>query len=186
MADESYPIRLETEKVLEGRPSGEVAGPVIAQLITSEVERAQAATVSLQSRGLAVISSSGTLVTLLFGLSALATNVEGFTLSGWTKLPLIVAASFLVLAAIAGIATNAPRQRHALGLEQLGPLLDDEMWSARAREALQATARAQLAIAKAARVANGRMARFLLVGIVLEIAGVASIAWAVIALIGSA
>lgn len=164
----------------------EVAGPVIAQLIAQEVERTQATTASLQSRGLAVISSAGTLVTLLFGLSALAVNVEDFALSTSTKVPLILAATLLVLAAVAGIATNAPRQKHAIGLDGLAPLLEDEAWTAEAKNALQATARTQLRIAKAAREANRTMARFLLGGIVLEIAGVAAITWAVIALIGNA
>jgi hypothetical protein len=165
-------------------PAEEVAGPVIAQLIAKEVERTQATTASLQSRGLAVISSSGTLVTLLFGLSALATRGTDFTLTTATKVPLVLAAVLLVLAAVAGIATNAPRQKHAIGLDGLAPLLDDERWSAAAKQALQATARSQLTIAKVARGANRTMARFLLAGIVLEIAGVACITWAVIALIG--
>jgi hypothetical protein len=166
--------------------SEEIAGPVIAQLIAKEVERTQATTTSLQSRGLAVISSSGTLVTLLFGLSALATNASNFTLTASTKIPLILAAALLVLAAVAGIATNAPRQKHAIGLDGLAPLLEDEPWSARAKNALQATARAQLTIARAAREANRTTAHFLLAGIALEISGVACIAWAVIALIGAA
>ena len=147
--------------------SDDVAGPVIAQLIAKEAERTQAATASIQSRGLAVISSSGTLVTLLFGLSALATNVDGFALTAATKVPLILAAILLVLAAVAGIATNAPRQRHAVGLEKLGTLLEDEAWSAEAKDAMQATARAQLVIAKVARAANQTMTRFLLAGIAL-------------------
>lgn len=166
--------------------SEDVAGPVIAQLIAKEVERTQATTASLQSRGLAVISSAGTLVTLLFGLSALATNAADLTLSTATRIPLILAAGLLVLAAVAGISTNAPRHKHAIGLDGLGPLLDDDAWSAEARHALQATARTHLKIAQAARDANRTMARFLLAGIVLEIAGVACITWAVIALIGTA
>ena len=138
--------------------SEEVAGPVIAQLIIKEVERSQAAAASLQSRGLAVISSWGTLVTLLFGLSAVVTNVDHFELPSATKIALIGAACLLVFAAVAGIAANAPRRKHAIGLDGLAPLLEDELWTAKAKNALQATA--------------------------LEIAGVACITWAVIALIG--
>jgi hypothetical protein len=93
---------------------------------------------------------------------------------------LISAAGLLVLAAVAGIATYAPRQKHAVGLDGLAPSLDDEAWE------VETTARTQLRIAKAAREANRRMARFLLAGIVLEIAGIACITWAVIALIGGA
>jgi hypothetical protein len=163
----------------------EPAGAVIAALITKELERAQATTASLQARGLAVITSSGTLATLLFGLSALATQAQDFRLSGRVTVPLTAAAVFLVLAAIAGIATNAPRQRHAVGLDGLTRLLDDELWFAQAQKAVQSTARAQLAIAAAARRVNHTMARYLLAGIALEICGVACIAWAVVAILSA-
>jgi hypothetical protein len=159
------------------------AGAVIAELIGREVERTQTVAASLQSRGLAVITSAGTLVTLLFGLSALATNVEGFHLTTATKLPLSLAAGFLVLAAIAGIVTNAPRQRQVLGLDGLAPLLDDDLWTKDAKHAIRATARAQLKIATDARRANRTMARCLLAAVALEICGVACVTWAVLTLI---
>lgn len=124
--------------------------------------------------------------TLLFGLSALATNVEGFRLSTGTKVPLSLAAGFLVLAAVAGIMTNAPRRKDAIAIATLAPLLDDKWWSSEAKDALQATARAELKIAEAARRTNHRTARYLLAGIVLEICGVACVTWAVIALISAA
>ncbi|HEY0452357.1 hypothetical protein [Actinophytocola sp.] len=90
-----------------------------------------------------------------------------------------------MLFGLSALATNAPRRRHALGLDGLAPPLDDELWAAEAKNAVQATARAQLTIAEAARRANHTMARFLLAGIVLEICGIACITWAVVALISS-
>lgn len=85
------------------------AGPLIADLITKELDAEESVTASLQSRGLAVISSSGTLVTLLFGLSAVATTAQHLELQAAAKPPLYLAAVLLVAAAIAGIVTNAPR-----------------------------------------------------------------------------
>lgn len=135
---------------------------------------------SLQSRGLAVITSAGTLVTLLFGLSALATKAEGFQLTSAITLPLSLAAGLLVLAAMAGIVTNAPRHRQVIGLDGLAPLLDDELWTKDAKHAIRAR---QLAIATDIRRANRTMARCLLAGVALEICGIACVTWAVIALL---
>jgi hypothetical protein len=163
----------------------DAAGVVIAELITKEVENARAAAASIQGRGLAVISSSGTLVTLLFGLSALATKAQSFTLPSSVKLPLDLAAVFLVLAALAGIVTNAPRRSDVVALKNLSPLLEDQYWHAPAFEAKREVARTQLAVAQAARTLNIRAARCLLTAIAFELAGVASVMWSVMALIAS-
>lgn len=159
------------------------AGPVIADLIAKELDSEQSATASLQARGLAVISSSGTLVTLLFGLSAVATTAQHFRLPAAAKPPLYVAAALLVAAAVAGIATNAPRGSKLTALQRLRPLLDSPYWEYPAGPARREVARTQLAAAEAARAGNKGRARFLLTGIILEIAGVASTMVAVIALI---
>jgi hypothetical protein len=159
------------------------AGLVIAELIAKELDSEQSATGSIQARGLAVISSSGTLVTLLFGLSVLATKAEHFKLPASIKPPLYVAAILLVLAAVAGIATNAPRSNELTALSRLSPLLEFPFWQYPAASAVQEVARTRLRVAQAARKSNRLRARFLLGGILLEISGIASVTWAVIALI---
>lgn len=159
------------------------AGPLIAALITKELDTEQSVTASLQSRGLAVISSSGTLVTLLFGLSAVATTAQHFRLPGVAKPPLYLAAVLLVAAAVAGIMTNAPRGSKVTALQHLGPLLEQPYWDFPVGPAQQEVARTQLAAAEAARARNNTRAHWLLIGIILEIAGIASTMAAVIALI---
>lgn len=159
------------------------AGEVIADLIATELEAEQSVAASLQARGLAVISSSGTLVTLLFGLSALATNADHFKLPAAIKPPLCLAAVLLVAAALAGIATNAPRGTRLTALARLRPLLELPYWAYPASSARQEVARTQLSVAEAARKVNRFRARLLLAGITLEIAGIASVTWAVVALI---
>jgi hypothetical protein len=164
----------------------EEGGTIIAEVIVHEKESARAATTSSQARELAVISSAGTLVTLLFGLSALATKAADFVLPSATKLPLHLAAAFLVAAAIAGIATNAPRRSDVMALKNLRPLIEGELWHVPAFHAEQEIARTRLTIAENARTLNITMSRFLLAAIILEIAGVACVTWAVITLIASA
>jgi hypothetical protein len=61
--------------------------------------------------------------------------------------------------------------------------LESPYWESPAGPARQEVARTQLAVAQQARAGNRVRARFLLVGIVLEIAGIGSLMLAVIALI---
>lgn len=161
----------------------ETGGKVVSAVIVAELESARAAAASVQGRGLAVISSAGTLVTLLFGLSALATKAQNFTLPPSTRLPLVLAAVFLVLAAVAGLVTNAPRRSDVMALKALKPLIEGDLWHVPAFYAEQEVARTRLAMADNARELNRRMARFLAAAITLEIAGVACVTWAVLSLI---
>ena len=166
----------------EGADGG-AAGPLIANLITKELADERSVTASLQSRGLAVIGSSGTLVALLFGLSAVATTVRHFKLPAAAKPPLYVAAVLLVAAAVAGIMTNAPRSSKGTALSRLRPLVESPYWEYPAGPAQQEVARTQLAAPEAVRADNRVLGRYLLAAITLEIAGIASTMAAVIALI---
>ena len=136
---------------------------MIANLITKELADERSVTASLQSRGLAVIGSSGTLVALLFGLSAVATTVRHFKLPAAARPPLYPPAVLLVAAAVAGIMTNAPRSSKGTAPRRLRPLVESPYWAVRAD--------------------NRVLSRYLLTAITLEIAGIASTMAAVIALI---
>lgn len=161
----------------------ELAGPVIAEVVAKELDTLRSTRSSLQSRGLAVITSSGTLVTLLFGLSALTTEAEGFVLPSDTHLPLALGAVLLVLASVAGILTTVPRKAEEVDLDDLDGLIEPELWEAPKTNASQAVASMQLSAAKSHREKNTTIARILLAATSLEIAGVACVMWAVIALV---
>jgi hypothetical protein len=62
----------------------------------------------LQQRGLAVVTSSGTLVTLLFAIGAVATEATDFTLPGLAKVLFALALLAFAVAGIFGILTNRP------------------------------------------------------------------------------
>lgn len=164
-------------------PEGGLAGPVIADLITKEVEASRAKAASVQTRGLAVISSSGTLVTLLFGLSALATKAQDFALPAATKVPLYLAAVFLALAAFVAILTNAPRKRDAIALSTLRPLLEEQHWHAPEVHAQREVAKGQLTVLEGERRVNVRMAKQLQWAIAFELLGIVCVVGAVITLI---
>ena len=163
---------------------GEAAGPLIADLITKELDAEQSVTASLQSRGLAVISSSGTLVTLLFGLSAVATTAQHFKLPAAAKPPLYLAAVLLVRRSGSGHRDQrSPGQQGDRAAVGSGRCWSQPYWDYPVGPAQQEVARTQLAAAEAARADNHVLGRYLLTAIILEIAGIASTMAAVIALI---
>lgn len=163
--------------------NAEKGGPVIAAFIVRELETSRAMAASVQARGIAVISSAGTLVTLLLGLVAITTDTTSHMFLTSAKYPLCLAAMFLVLAAVAGIITNAPRRGQATDFDSLRPLLGEKLWHVPAGHAEQEVAKVQLNLAHASRQRNSRMARWLLYSIILEILGVACLAWCIVVLV---
>jgi hypothetical protein len=163
----------------------ELAGPVIAELIAKELDNARSSIASVQSRGLAVVTTSGTLVTLLFGFSAFVTKAQNYTLPSAAKLPLYLAAGLFVLAAVAGIVTNAPWWRKTIDVNELDNLIADPLWGADAESAAKRVAEARLTVVKSLRSANTVIAWILLGGIVLEILAIAAVTWAVFVLIST-
>lgn len=81
---------------------------VYADFIKSLVDAENSRKSSLEQRGLAVITTSGTLVTLLFGLIAVITSSTTFVLPGRVHGWLAAAAILFVLAALTGIVVNIP------------------------------------------------------------------------------
>ncbi|MGH3026588.1 MAG: hypothetical protein ACRDLR_09095, partial [Gaiellaceae bacterium] len=62
-----------------------LAGSVYRSLIDDELARETDRKSSFESRGLQIVSSAGGIVTLLFALAAVVTNLKTFTPGGGTK-----------------------------------------------------------------------------------------------------
>jgi hypothetical protein len=64
-----------------GQPAGvaSVGGPIYVELLKERLQEERAHKTSLEQRGLSVITSSGTLVTLLFALAAVVTASKSFS-----------------------------------------------------------------------------------------------------------
>ena len=92
-------------------PAEEPGGRAIyADYIKEQVEAQEARKLSLEQRGLAVITTSGVLVTLLFGLTALTVRrAATFDIPNTAAGLLVGALVFFVLAALLAIITNLPR-----------------------------------------------------------------------------
>jgi hypothetical protein len=125
---------------------------------------------SLEQRGLAVITTSGTLVTLVFGLVAVLTKANSYKLPhsahGWIGAALIA----FVIAAVLGLASNVP-------LNYGGADFDDEetlkaVWEDEAVVARRRVTETRLGDYRQAQKRNGFKAGVLVAGMGFEVGAV--------------
>ncbi|MGH3040254.1 MAG: hypothetical protein ACRDNG_00655 [Gaiellaceae bacterium] len=111
---------LRDEEELEAGTAAAGGGAVYAEYIKEQVDAQEARKVSLEQRGLAVITTSGVLVTLLFGLTALSVRrASTFVVPDAAAGLLVAALVFFVLAALLAILTNVPRSYEGVTVEAL-------------------------------------------------------------------
>jgi|1186.fasta_scaffold14732_3 hypothetical protein len=165
-----------------GQQDSPPGAPVYADYIAEQVVREDARKESVERRGLAVVTTSGALATLLFALAALSTKANDFHLSGWSEFFLALAVVAFVVAAGFAIATNLP-----LNYEEVEPdeLLDAvrEKWGDSKIQAERMSSFTRLKVLKKAREQNGRKANWLFDAIVAEGFGVLFVAIAVLVIL---
>ncbi|HEV8681174.1 MAG TPA: hypothetical protein VGS09_00135 [Actinomycetota bacterium] len=161
-------------------PESGMAGDAYGPLIEDQLNSERAAKSSFEQRAVAVITTSGVLVSLLFGLAAIVTSTEGFEAPYAARVLLAVALGFFLGAAVLGIAVNAPRGYEEAASDNLRLLTEQEFWEARQAIGSRRAAEVRVEILQNARGANGRKARLLLWAMGLEVAAVAIVGAAVV------
>lgn len=129
------------------------AGPEFAAYVSEQLEAEEKRRTSLEARGLAVITTSGTVVTLLLALAALVTKSQDFQLPESAQPWVITAVVSFVAAAALGIAANAPQLYRAVDPRAL-ELIIRERWSVPADDALKTLTATRLADLERAQKAN--------------------------------
>lgn len=161
------------------------AGSVYSQLISDQVTEERSRKTSLEARGITVITTSGTLATLLFALTAGLTATKNFKLAEPAKLPLLLALISFVVAAIFGLATNVPLIYREATPQGLAKLVDAKYWTAPPAVGQLRVAAAQVTLLAAARSANNLKVRFLISAIAAELLAVILLSWAVASILYS-
>jgi MFS family permease len=129
---------------------------VYAEYVEAELEAQDKRKSSFEQRGLAVITTSGTLVTLLFALAALSTKqADTFTLPGAAKAWLAAALVLLFLSALCALATNAPLPYDALIATDVRKRMDDPRFAKDYKKATRDVALTRLKELKSAKRLNG-------------------------------
>jgi len=156
-----------------GRSRGE---SVLAILVRDLVREERTGEASLEARAVGVITTAGTLVTVLFGLALLVTGRAGFVLPVGARGLLAGALASLVAASVAAIFVNLPTgHREINARDLLNRISSDDDWNAQRDDVERAVAKVLAVQLVAGREVNRRKARLLARAIFAEVAGVAFI-----------
>lgn len=146
---------------------------VYSEYIKEQLDAQEARKASLEQRGLAVISTSGVLVTLLFGLTALSIKSEPtFDIPDTSAGFLVAALLFFVLGALSALLTNLPRSYEGVTVEALRRAVK-ERWDDSEAAASRKVALTRLTVLQSAKGVNGQKSVALAAGMVCEILAVA-------------
>ncbi len=158
-------------------------GAAASTFIDAELDTERDRKSSLESRGLGVITTSGTLVTLLFALAALVTQVSGFSPTNLTRSFLAGAAIFFVVAAVFGIWCNTPIPYFQVDPASLVVLVEPSTWIEDGVDARRELAAARLAELADSRARNESKARLLAIAVVGEVLGIAMTATGILSVL---
>lgn len=153
----------------------------LGALIGAEVARAESDLAALRSRGQAVLTFSGTLVTVLAAIIALAAGKDArFELSNFTVMAAGAALVAFVLATIFVLVMYLPAGVDAASSQDLTEFAKDN-WEESSWEQDVAQVLAKYLVSL--RSANGRQGTMLRFAIGLEVFGIAAVATAAISLL---
>ncbi len=156
------------------------AGPIYRELIERQLAEEDTRKASFEQRGITVITSSGVLVSLLFGIGALVTSAKGFFVSDHVRGLLAAAVGAFALAAIAGIVVNLPLRYSDVHADDLERLVQPRWWGRPADPAARRAAEARVGVLRRARTINAVKGSTLFTSIILEAVAIGLVAAAVV------
>jgi hypothetical protein len=159
------------------------AGAAYSQLICDQLAEERDRKSSLETRGITVITTSGTLATLLFALTASLTAATSFKLPGDARLPLLLSLIAFVAAAMCGVATNVPLRYREATSRGLAKLVNAQYWTGPESVGQLRVAEARITLIAAARSANDLKVRLLISATAAELLAVIFLSWAVAAIL---
>jgi hypothetical protein len=162
--------------------AGDRGSSVYTAYVKEQIESQDARKSSIEQRGLAVISTSGTLVSLLFGLVAVLTGAEDYKLPGGAEPWIYAALVAFVLAAVTGILCNLPLFYRGVKAGKLGEALKAQ-WQDEAGKAEREVTVTNIDVLTQATRLNSIKGIILIVAISLEVLAVAFLAVAVRAIL---
>jgi len=154
------------------------AAASITALVKAELVSEVARKASLEQRGLGIVTSSGTLLTLVFALLAAARGGP-LHLNSATRIPLFTSLPAFVLAAACGIAVNWTWKTAAVPVEGevgLRAFLNVETFDGPAKAVDRRVAEVHVAQVGTLRRVNNAKATLLQTGLVLEITAILGVA----------
>lgn len=161
----------------------DVKGGSYGPTIKAQLDEERATKTSLEARGIGIITTSGVLATLIFGLVTFTRGTIAqaqVSINPAAKSALIVAVVLFGVAALLGLASNLPLFYREASVEILEKRIDPSEWtSPDPIEAARYDAVLNFQILRAARKVNGWKAWIVLSGLAAEALGALAVASAV-------
>jgi hypothetical protein len=158
---------------------GSGALAIYAEFVKDELAAQDKRKESFEQRGLAVVTTAGGLVTLLFALAALSTKAKStFTLTGHAPTYLAIALVLFVVAAFLALLTNVPVKYSVPGAESIRKQVKKAA-GLTADDALLDITNSRLDSIVDAKTKNRRKARLLFGAICFEVLAVAFVSAAI-------
>jgi hypothetical protein len=155
------------------------AAAATMKLIQDQLAEERATKSSLESRANTVITSAGTLTTLLFALGALVTKSTNYEVPGLTRVLLVLAVACFLVAIVFALNAAAPASYAEVELESLEAIATEQAFSAPATEAEPKIAKALVRVISRAREGNATKALNLKRAVKAELAAAVVLACAV-------
>ena len=154
------------------------AGELFAAFLTEQLEQEDRRRTSLETRGVGVITVSGALVTLMFGVSAVVTRSTGFTVPAAVRDRLGWALLAFAVSSVVAIGTSAPLATRIVDASRLGPELR-RRWDGTADAARKTIAGTQIEDLAGLQRVNTIKSVLLMAAIVAQVVAVLLLAWSV-------
>lgn len=157
---------------------------VYGEYIKGELEIQDKRKASFEQRALAVITTSGTLVTLLFALAALSTKeADTFTLPNAATWFLALGLVLFFASALGALRTNAPVEYQAVTTDDIRERLREDRYTESARVAIRDVAFTRLKELESAKEVNEQKGRWLQRAMACEALGVGCVGIAILIII---
>ncbi len=177
----------DSSRVLRGESTEEPSKPgaEYAAFLKDLLEAEEKRSTGMETRALAVVTSSGALVTLLLALAALVTRVQQARLPGFALSAAAVAAVLLVLSALCAGLANAPWTSWGLRPECLRTELW-ERWDDQADHPVAKIAATRLRLWEECHRLTQRKAALVFTAAMLQAAGAVALTTAAVSVLASA
>jgi hypothetical protein len=170
----------------QSRPTptlADVSGASFGRTIKDQLDEERARKNSLEARGIGIVTSSGALATLLFGLVAFTrgTNPQlHWAIGTPAKAALLVGVALFAVAALLGLAANYPGDYKEVKVDKLRERVTPDEWTKPDPVgAARRDAEANVGTIDAARRINGKKAKAIRWGIAAEAGAAVAVALAV-------
>lgn len=158
-----------TSSTNEPSPAGTIYQAMVGNLLAAEYDRRA----KTEARGSTLVTTSASLLTLVFGLTVVVTGKDYVFTNGFAVLTLIAALISFVVSAVLGIVVHALAMPYStVGRASLDQLTDDSFWRLPADEAVREDVAQQVDTIRTLRHGNERKAKWVTASLVSQVVAI--------------